>query len=103
MKHLNKFNEGVQSTIKDTLNSLRNYFITDGVYTSKLLDHMIDGNRLLIELDVQSAYKEGSVERTRIKYYLKRGGFEPSGNSVYVITLSVNDLEWVRNFFSRLK
>jgi hypothetical protein len=102
MIYIQKFNEKYQPSIKDTLNQLKYYFTTDGFYTKKLLDYNIYNNRLYIELDIQSAYKEGKVERSRIKYYLKRGGFEPNGSSNFVIILSPDDLEWVKNWFSSL-
>ena len=102
MMYIQKFNERYQPNLKDTLTDLKKYFTTDGVFTSKLLDHTITSNKLLIELDVTSAYEKGKVERDRIKYYLNKAGFQPAGNSLFMITLSNDDLEWVRNYFSNL-
>ena len=103
MTHIQKFNERYQTKVRDTLNSLKNYFTTDGVHTDKLLSYsIVYTNQLTIELDIASAYKGGRVERDRIKYYLNKAGFEPTGNSEYAIILSPNDLEWVKDFFSSL-
>ena len=102
MIYIQKFNERYQPNFKDTLNNLKSYFTTDGVFTNNLLDQSIIGDKLLIELDIASAYKEGKAERDRIKSSLKRGGFDHSGNSLFVITLSPDELEWVKNYFSNL-
>ena len=37
MTYIQKFNERYQPNIKDTLNDLKDYFTTDGVYTDKIL------------------------------------------------------------------
>jgi len=102
MIYIQKFNERYQPNLKDTLNSLRSYFTTDGVYTNNLLDRSIIGDKLLIELDIASAYKEGRAERDRIKSSLKRCGFDLGSNSLFVITLSPDELEWLKNYFSDL-
>jgi len=102
MIYIQKFNERYQPNIKDTLSQLKDYFTTAGVYTEKLLDYNIYNNRLYIELDIASAYKEGKVERDRIKSRLKSGGFDSNGSSNFVVILSPNDLEWVNNWFSTL-
>jgi len=103
MIYIQKFNERYQPNIKDTLNSLKKYFTTEGSYTENLLDHSIFlTNKLVIELDIASAYKGGKSERDRIKQSLNRVGFEPVGNSQYMVTLSPDDLEWVKDFFSSL-
>lgn len=102
MIYLQKFNERYQPNIKDTLNQLKDYFTTDGSYTDNLLTPTIILNHLFVDLDIASGFKEGKVERDRVKYYLKRGGFEPSEDSQFAITLSESDLAWVKNFFSSL-
>jgi hypothetical protein len=103
MTHIQKFNERYQPNIKDTLNSLKNYFTTDGVYTKKLLDHFIVyTNTLVIDLDIPSGFEGGKSERDRVKYSLSRAGFEQTNISQLAITLSPDDLEWVKDFFSSL-
>jgi hypothetical protein len=102
MTYIEKFNERYESSIKDTLNFLKDYFTTDGAYTPKVLTPTITMNHLFVDLDIASGFKEGRVERDRVKYYLKRGGFEPSESSQFAITLSENDLKWVKNFFDNL-
>ena len=102
MTYIQKFNERYQPNIKDTLNDLKDYFTTDGVYTDKILTPTIILNHLFVDLDIASGFKGGRVERDRVKYYLKRGGFDPSESSQFAITLSESDLEWVKNFFSSL-
>jgi hypothetical protein len=41
MIYIQKFNERYQPNLKDTLNNLKNYFTTDGVFTNKLLTKTI--------------------------------------------------------------
>lgn len=102
MTYIQTFNERYQPNMKDTLNYLKDYFTTDGVYTEKVLKPTIILNNLFIDLDIASGFEGGSVERDRVKYHLKKSGFEPTDNSQFGITLSDNDLEWVKNFFSSL-
>jgi len=103
MKHIKLFNESYKSNLKDTLNDLKSYFTTDGAYTNNLLDKfIISPDKLVIELDIPSAYKDGKSERDGIKYSLKRAGFEPAGTSQFLITLQPEEMEWVKNFFSNL-
>jgi hypothetical protein len=103
MIHIQKFNERYQPNVKDTLDQLKSYFTTEGVYTEKLLDHFIvNTTMLVIELDIPSGFKGGKAERDRVKYYLSRAGFEPAGTSQLAISLTPDDLEWVKNFFSNL-
>ena len=103
MIHIQKFNERYQSNVKDTLDQLKSYFTTEGAYTENLLDHfIINTNILVIEFDIPSGFKGGKSERDRVKYYLSRAGFEPAGISQLAISLTPDDLEWVKNFFSNL-
>jgi hypothetical protein len=101
MIYIQKFNERYQPRLKDTLNSLKSYFTTNGAHNDYLLNQFIVyGNKLVIELDIPSGFEGGKPERDRVKYYLSRAGFEPVGTSQFIITLSPTDLEWVKDFFS---
>ena len=101
MKYIKKFNEAIREvSMIDTLNELKPYFNTQGVYTEKSLGTQLSGNRLYIELDVTSAYKGGKSERDRIKRTLTRAGFSAIGGSTYVVEINDNDLETVRNIIN---
>ena len=103
MTHIQKFNERYQPKVRDTLNKLKSYFTTGGAHTKKLLDHFIVyTNTLVIDLDIPSGFKGGKAERDRIKYSLSRAGFEQTNISQLAISLTPDDLEWVKNFFSSL-
>lgn len=103
MIYIQKFNERYQPKVRDTLNKLKSYFTTDGAHTKKLLDHFIVyTNTLVIDLDIPSGFEGGKVERDRIKRSLNRAGFEQTNTSQFAISLTPDDLEWVKDFFSSL-
>jgi hypothetical protein len=98
MKHLKPFNEAIrQVSIIDTLKELKPYLTTKGVFTEHLLDLVLSGDKIFIELDITSAYEGGKNERDRIKRTLTRAGFEPIGGSTYRIVVNDNDLEIVKS------
>lgn len=100
--YIKKFNESYQNNLLDTLKYLQKYFKTDGVFTNKLLDYVFIGNRLVIELDVTSAYSNGKSERDSIKQKLKKVGFQPGGNAVLINYLSEDELKVTKEFFNSL-
>ena len=95
MTHIQKFNERYQPKVRDTLNSLKNYFTTDGVHTKNLLDHFIVyTNTLVIDLDIPSGFKGGKAERDRVKYYLIRSGFEQTSQACKITLFVFNTSSW---------
>lgn len=83
MIRIKKFYERFgEKSIDNIIEFLKPYLNTPGTYIYSLVDISFVGSRLLVELDVTSAFPGGKSERDKIKNFLHKNGFSYYGNAV---------------------